>query len=124
MYMSIKASKTNWSLELKNFALFCRWSLLQHMNSVLEEGSKLSPEALDAYCSVLAVSAGNLPRATRHPPLLNRSALPAPLKTVLDNWNANTMTDFPAAHAWVSTEKLCGKPLVDWESAYRRVEYA
>ena len=72
------------------------------MNSVLEEGSKLPPEALDAYCSVLAVSAGHLPRAGRHPPCLTRSALPAPLKTVLDNWNANTMTDFPAAHAWVS----------------------
>lgn len=78
------------------------------MNSVLEEGSKLPPEALDAYCSVLAVSAGHLPRASRHPPLLNRSALPAPLKTVLDNWNANTMTDFPAAHAWVSSDKTAG----------------
>ncbi|KAG0725109.1 E3 ubiquitin-protein ligase UBR4 [Chionoecetes opilio] len=80
-----------------------RWSLLQQMNSVLEEGSKLPPEALDAYCSVLAVSAGHLPRAGRHPPCLTRSALPAPLKTVLDNWNANTMTDFPAAHAWLNS---------------------
>ncbi|KAK8723161.1 hypothetical protein OTU49_011870, partial [Cherax quadricarinatus] len=83
-------------------ALACatRWSLLQQMNSVLEEGSRLPPEALDAYCSVLAVSGGHVPRAGPHPPCLTRAALPAPLKTALDNWNANNMTDFPAARAW------------------------
>lgn len=72
------------------------------MNGVLEEGSKLPIEALDAYSSVLAVSGGHVPRAGPHPPCLTRAALPAPLKTALDNWNANTMSDFPAVHAWVS----------------------
>ncbi|XP_076048949.1 E3 ubiquitin-protein ligase-like protein poe isoform X2 [Oratosquilla oratoria] len=77
-----------------------RWSLLQQMNGLFEEGSLLSSEALQAYCSVLAVAGSHVPRAGAHHPSLTRSALHAPLKTVIDYWNSNNMQDFPALLAW------------------------
>lgn len=79
------------------------------MNNALEEGNKLSSEVVDAYCLVLAVSGGHLPRPGPQSPCLPRTALPTPLKTVLDNWNANTMADFPAAHAWVRYREISSK---------------
>ena len=77
------------------------------MNGVLEDSSKLSPEELEAYCIVLSVSGNQVSRAGPHPPCLSKVSLPAPLKTALDNWNANIMTDFPANHAWVSLHLFC-----------------
>lgn len=68
------------------------------MNSLLEESTKMSNEALEAYSSVLAI-AGN--QVSFIQPCLSREHLLAPLKTALDSWNNNTMKDFPPVTAWV-----------------------
>ena len=71
------------------------------MNNLLEDGNKLSPDALQAYSSVLAVAGDNVP-IMRSSSCLSRENLPASLKTALDYWNNNAMSDFPTVTAWVS----------------------
>ena len=69
------------------------------MNSLLEDGNKMSTDSLDVYSSVLAISGDQV--SFIHP-CLSREHVKAPVKTALDSWNNDAMKDFPQAQsAWV-----------------------